>query len=65
MADERQWRELLDLARSCSAQARWSTSADVAAQFRTMAREYFERAKALNPGLTEQDLEHPIGHTEC
>jgi len=48
--------DLLDLARTCFKQARWTTDPVVAEKFRIMAREYFERAKRLNPHLTENDL---------
>jgi hypothetical protein len=48
--------DLLDLARTCFKQARWTTDPMVADKFRVMAREYFERAKRLNPDLSEDDL---------
>ena len=48
--------DLLDLARTCFKQARWTADPMVAEKFRVMAREYFERAKRLNPALTESDL---------
>jgi hypothetical protein len=48
--------ELLDLARTCFKQARWTADPVVADKFRVMAREYFERAKRLNPKLTEDAL---------
>ena len=48
--------DLLDLARTCFKQARWTTDPAVAEKLDVMAREYFERAKSLNPDLTEDDL---------
>ncbi len=48
--------ELLDLARTCFKQARWTTDPAVAEKFEVMAREYFERARRLNPDLTVDDV---------
>ena len=55
-ANMRDWKELLDLARLCFRQAHITSDPATADKFDVMAREYFARAKALNPQLREDDL---------
>ncbi len=52
---ERNWKELLELARLCARQARVTLDRATAAKFEAMSREYFAQAKALNPDLLEDE----------